>query len=171
MLTYFDMPEEYGDFQKSELESLLQGVEGVLQILATAASGPNGVSVKKLDSLEISIGFLGSFFGILNLHTMVDMVQVLLASVKGAPVSGLSAEETSKEFTPILIRLLTVDFLGKKSGNFVFTTLQSAAPRNQADLQKIAGAHVAVKSASVEVRFLIESSRAKNQTGKLTKKV
>jgi hypothetical protein len=173
MLTYFEIPEEYGYFPKGELEGILEGVEIVLKTWGQTASRKSGSLTGKSDPrfLEFSVGFLGRFFGILNVRATLDMAKSLLDSAKGTSINHLSQEEIIKEFSAVVMGRLTAHLWVKNWGVFVCGVPQLSASGIWADGKPLASCAFAVEDWPVEVRLMTEKLAVRSQTRKLNKKV
>lgn len=173
MLTHFEIPEEYGYFPKGELEGILEGIEIVLKTWGQTTSRESGVSAKKSDPrfFEFSVGFLGRFFGILNVRVTLDMAKALLSSAKGVALHHLSAEEIFKEFSSVVMGRLTAHLWVKNWGVFVCGVPQLSGSGIWADGKPLASCTFAVEDWPVEVRLMTEKLAVGSQAKKLNQKV
>ncbi len=170
MLTHFEIPEEYGYFPKGELEGVLEGAEIVLQTWGTSRKG-GAPAEKSPRFVEFSVGFLGRFFGILNVRATLDMAKALLGSAKGVSFEHLSEKEITKEFSNVLMGRLTAHLWVKNWGVFVSGVPQLSASGMWADGKPLASCTFVVEDWPVEVRLMTEKLAVGSQTKKLNKKV
>ena len=153
MLTYFEIPEEYGYFPKGELEGILEGAEIVLKTWGASREG-GALAEKSPRFVEFSVGFLGRFFGILNVRVALDMAEALLVSAKDASLNHLSEKEIINEFSLVVMGRLTAHLWVKNWGVFVSGVPQLSGSGMWADGKLLASCIFSVEDWPVEVRLM-----------------
>jgi hypothetical protein len=158
MPSYFAVPPEYGEFPKSELNGILQGVAVVLETWANLPSRYIGVPVEGPApmSLEFSVKFSGQASGYLNVRTTNEMAQVLLRSLEGKTDHPLQEDEVFKEFVVIFSGRLMAYLWGNNWGLFKSDPPSFSTPKNWPQDQPAASCAFLVENWPVEVRLWVE---------------
>ena len=159
MPSYFAIPQEYGEFPKSELNGILQGVAVVFESWAHLSSRYIGLPVEGPAplSLEFSVKFSGHSSGFLNVRTTKEMAQILFKSVKGKSASLLPEEEVFKEFVAIFSGRLMAYLWGNNWGLFKSDAPVFSTPQDWPQKQPTASCAFLVENWPVEVRLWIET--------------
>jgi hypothetical protein len=159
MPSYFAIPQEYGEFPKSELNGILQGVAVVLESWANLSSRYIGAPVEGPAPmpLEFSVKFSGHSSGFLNVRTTAEMAKILLRSGEGKTVRQLPEEEVFKEFVSIFSGRLMAYLWGNNWGLFKSDAPVFSTPEHWPKSQPAASCAFLVENWPVEVRLWIET--------------
>jgi hypothetical protein len=162
MPSYFAIPQEYGEFPKSELNGILQGVAVVLESWAHLSSRYIGLPVEGPAplSLEFSVKFSGQASGFLNVRTTKEMAQILLKSFKVKSSHSLPEEEIVKEFVAIFSGRLMAYLWGNDWGLFKSDAPIFSTPQDWPQYQPTASCAFLVENWPVEVRLWIENQES-----------
>jgi hypothetical protein len=159
MPAYVAIPQQNGEFPKSELNGILQGVSVVLESWANLSSRYIGVPVEGPAPLplEFSVKFSGQASGYLNVRTSDEMAKVLHRSIQSKNGSFITEEAIFKEFVAVFSGRLMAYLWGNNWGLFKSDAPVFSTPENWPASAPSACCAFIVENWPVEIRLWIES--------------
>lgn len=159
MPSYFMPPQEYGEFPKTEVNAILQGVTAVMESWAHLPSRYIGVPVEGPASLplEFSVRFSGYASGFLNVRTSIEMARALVRQTNGKNVTRVPVEDVFKEFVDIFSGKLMAYLWGNNWGLLKMEMPTFTQPKNWPEKEPTACCAFIVENWPVEVRLWIDA--------------
>ena len=161
MPAYAAIPQENGEFPKSELNGILQGVSVVLESWANLSSRYIGVPVEGPAPLplEFSVKFSGQATGYLNVRTSDELAKVLHHSIKSKNRAFASEDDIFKEFVAVFSGRLMAYLWGNNWGLFKSDAPVFSTPKDWPKETPSACCAFIVENWPVEIRLWIEGEK------------
>ncbi len=161
MPAYIAIPQQNGEFPKSELNGILQGVSVVLESWANLSSRYIGVPVEGPAPLplEFSVKFSGQASGYLNVRTSDELAKVLYRSIQTKAKSHISQDDIFREFVAVFSGRLMAYLWGNNWGLFKSDAPTFSTPENWPKTDPSACCAFIVENWPVEIRLWIETDK------------
>lgn len=158
MPSHFIPPQEYGEFPKTEVNAILQGVTAVMESWAHLPSRYIGMPVEgpAFLPLEFSVRFSGHATGFLNVRTTPDVAKVLILKVGGRKALKSAEVEVFKEFVDVFSGRLMAYLWGNNWGLLRMELPNFTTPKSWPKKEPTACCAFIVEHWPVEVRLWID---------------